>query len=145
METEKTEEEKKTAEEKKNQRVQIRDVTTDGAEKNKELRYTKRFHMVYRGDNDEMFEGEFTIKRPTIGEAAKIGVMMAEMRQDKPLIAIDRATANTHEWLATCIVCVTQSPPWWDPENMFDAEPLQKCYAEVVAFWNSFRKGSVVK
>lgn len=137
-----SEEEKKLDEEKveKKERVQIRDITEDGAKKNKELRFTKRFHMTCRDEDGNLLEGEFTIKRPNIGEAARIGVMMAEMRQDKPLQSLDRGTAKTHEWLATCLVCVTNSPPWWDPENMYDEEPLAKCYAVVVAYWNSFRK-----
>ncbi len=137
MSEEKTEEKK---EEKPPEKVSIRDVTAEGAEKNKEMRFTKRFHMTYRTAEGDILEGEFTIKRPTIGEAARIGVLMAEMRQDKPMSSIDRATAATHEWLATCMVCVTKAPPWWDPNNMYEEEPLLKCYQEVVAFWNSFRK-----
>jgi len=137
MSDEKPEEKK----DEKKEHVEVRDVTAEGAEKNKELRFTKRFHMVVRDEGGEtMHEGEFTIKRPTIGESARIGVLMAEYRQDKPISALDYATVKTHEWLATCVVCVTKAPPWWDPENMYDNEPLAKCYAEVVAFVNSFRK-----
>lgn len=121
-------------------KVEIRDITEDGAAKAKELRFTKRFSMVWRTDDGEIREGEFTIKRPTIGETTRIGVLMAEMRQDKPAASLDWATAKTHERIATCTVCVVKAPPWWDPENMFEEEPLIEVYAQVVAYWNSFRK-----
>lgn len=137
MEEQKTEEQ---TEKKKEERVSVRDVTEAGAAKAKELRFTKRVQMTWIDEDDARHEGEFTIKRPTIGESARIGVLMAEMRQDKPLSSIDRSTASLHERLATCIVCITKAPPWWDPENMFDEEPLLKLYASVVAYFNSFRK-----
>lgn len=143
METEKTEQTEETkVEEKKPEesgRVQIRDLTNEGAEKNKELRFTKRVHMVWKDEDGFIHEGDFTIKRPTIGESTRIGVLMAEMRQDKPIASIDYATSKMQERIATCIVCVTQAPPWWDPENMYDEEPIVKLYALVVAYWNSFR------
>jgi len=135
--------EEKPVEEEKPQKVKIRDVTEEGAAKSKELRYTKRLAMTYTNDEGVTLQGEFTIKRPTLGEQARIGVICAEMRQDKPLSALDRATASLHDALASCSVCIIKAPPWWDPENMYDTEPLMQLFKEAIAFWNSFRKDSV--
>jgi hypothetical protein len=138
-------EEQKTEEKKdeKKQRVQIRDITNEGAAKNKELKFTKRIHLTCENEDGETLEGDLTLTRPNIAGEARIGVIMADLRQDKPLSALDRNTARLHEWLATCMVMVTSAPPWWDPENSYDSELLMRVYAEALAFWQSFRKPSV--
>lgn len=126
-------------------RVQIRDVTTEGANKDKELRFTKRIYVTYTNEAGEVLEGEFTIKRPTIGDQSRIGVIMAEMREDKPPNSLDAYTFNLHEWIATCRVTITASPPWWNTEDLFDDAPLRRVFQEVRAFVASFRKPSVEK
>ena len=142
-----SEEAAKPVEEEKpdNARVKIRDVTDEGASKDKTLRYTKRFIMSYTTEDGELLTGEFVIKRPTLGDQARIGTYAAELREDKPPNSVDRATFALQEWLATVSVVVTQAPPWFDPRNMFDSEPLQRVYEEALAFHASFRIKSLVK
>jgi hypothetical protein len=140
-------EEEKQAEEvekKDDEKVKVFDITEEGAAQTKEMRFTKRFRLRIQHDDGEIQEGEFTIKRTTIGEQARIGVIMAELREDKPANSIDRNTFALHEWMATVQVVVMKAPPWWKPEDMFDAEPVRKVYLEALRFQNSFRKGSVV-
>lgn len=144
-ETKQEEEKKEEPKKEEPKKVEIFDVTDEGASKNKDMRFTKRFRMVYRTDDGEVLQGEFTIKRPTIGETSKIGVIMAELREDKPLSAIDRTTAALHEWIAYCQVVVTKAPPWWNTESIYDSEPIQRVYLEALAFINSFRNRGVVK
>lgn len=143
MEDAKTEETK--SEEKKPENIKIRDITDEGAAKTKELRYTKRFLMDWIDEDGVKHSGEFVIKRPNIGEQARIGVIAAELREDKPVTSLDRSTHNLHEWIATCQVVVTQAPDWFKPTEMFDVEPVQRVYLEALAFHSSFRKGSLVK
>jgi len=136
------EEEKKPEEataEKPKDRIEIRDITPEGAAKAKDVRYTKRFFMDWLDEDDVKQSGEFTIKRPNIEERARIGTMMAELREDKPPSSIDRNTALLHEWMAVCSVCVIQSPPWFNTK-MYDSEPMQRAYLEVLAFQQSFLK-----
>jgi len=140
---EKQEEEKDEAP--KEEKIQIFDLTEEGASKNKELRFTKRFRMRYTNEDGEVLDGEFTIKRPNLAETARIGVIMAELREDKPVSSLDRTTLAMHEWIATCQIVVTKAPPWWNPEEMYDSEPLQRVFAEALAFQNSFRTKRVVK
>ena len=126
-------------------KVDIRDITVGGAEKDKDLRCTKQCHVTYRSDDGETFEGEFTVKRYNIGEQARVGVIMAELRQDKPESSIDPGTLQVHEWIAVCSVCLTVIPPWWNPTEMYDLEPLKRVYEEALAFQQTFRKKRVVK
>lgn len=141
-----SEAEETTEEKKKPERISIKDLTDEGAaSKSKELRFTKRFTMTIHHEDGTVEEGEFNIKRPTIGEQGRIGVLMAELRQDKPLHSIDRNTATLHEAIATCSVVVTKAPPWWDPENAYDDEPLMRVFGEALAFFNSFRRSSMAK
>ena len=143
MEDAKAEAKVEEKEEKKPEKIKIRDITEEGASKAKELRFTKRFVMDWIDEDNVSHSGEFTIKRPNLGEQARIGVIAAELREDKPVTSIDRATYNLHEWIATCQVVVTQAPPWFRPAEMFDPEPVQRVFLEALAFQTSFRKGSV--
>lgn len=138
-------EEKKTTEEKK-KRVVIRDITDEAsAAKQKELRFSKRFHVRWdTGDEVEgVKEGDIVIKRPTIGDQARIGVLMAEMREDRPPSSLDMTTFTLHQWIAYCKVVVTQAPPWFVPEEMFDPEPLRDVYEVALTYFQSFRKAGV--
>lgn len=139
------EEEKKpeegTEEKKPKDTIQIRDVT-DAGSNDKALRFTKRFWMDWESEDGKQ-SGEFTIKRPTLGEQARIGTLAAEYREDKSPQSLDRATFALHNWMATCAVVVTKAPTWFDPVNMFDSEPLLRVYEEARAFFESFRKKRV--
>lgn len=121
-------------------RIQIRDITSDGALKAKDIRFTKRFFMEWLDEDDVKQSGEFTVKRPNIEERARIGTLLAELREDKPPSSIDRATSQLHQWLAVCSVVVVQFPPWFQPQTMYDAGPLERVYLEALAFDQSFRK-----
>lgn len=122
---------------------QVRDLTEEGASKDKSLRFTKRFHMTWTDDEGTKHEGDFVIKRPTLGDQARIGVLCAEYREDKPPSSIDRATFSLHEWVATCAVIVTHSPEWFDPVNMYDTLPVKKVYEVAFAWFATFRIKSV--
>jgi hypothetical protein len=122
--------------------VKIRDISDEGVAQTKEMRFTKRFTLEWDSE-DGVKQGEFTIKRPTIGEQARIGVRLAELREDRPQSAIDWKTLQLHEWIATCAIVVTSAPPWWEPENSYDIEPLRRVYGRALEFFNSFRRKGV--
>lgn len=140
-----SEEEQKT-EEQAPDNIQIRDLTEEGASKDKELRFTKRFHMDVMQDDGTKLTGVFTIKRPTIGDQARVGIILADLREDKPVDAIDAGTLQIHEMIAVCKVWVTEAPKWFENiEDSYDIAPLQRVYLEALAFRNSFRAVRVGK
>ena len=140
-----SETEEKKPEEKPLPKVDVRDLTPAGAEKDKDLRFTKRFHVTWRTDDGDVLEGDFTVKRTNIGEQARVGVIMAELREDKPVDSIDRGTLQCHEWIAMCTVSLTVVPPWWNPTEMYELDVLKRVYEEALAFQNTFRKKRVVE
>lgn len=133
-------EEKKTEEKKPQERVSVRDITDETAKKDAKLRYTKRVMVDYEDEDGTKMTGEFTIVRANIEGQSRIGTIMADLREDKPAHSLDRVTFALHEAIATCRVCVTQSPPWFDPTNMYDDVVLMRVAGEALAFNNSFRK-----
>lgn len=123
-------------------KIQVRDLT-ETATGSKALRFTKRFAMDWEDEEGVKHSGEFTIKRPTLGDKARIGTLAAEYREDKSPGSLDRATWHLHQCMATCAVVVTAAPPWFDPVNMFDAEPLMRVFEVAREFEESFRKSRV--
>lgn len=134
------EENPEKTEEKPKERIQVRDITPEGASKVKDLKFTKTFRMTVELDDGAIVEGDFTCKRLTVAETARIGIVKAQLALDTPPQALDLATKQLHEWMALCQVALTAKPDWFNMDEMFDTGPLARAYEEVRAFNNSFRK-----
>ena len=127
---------------KKNDKIDVRDITEEAARKDAKLKYTKRLHVTFTTDEGEKLEGDFEIKRANINDQGRIGTIMAGLRDDKPISALDWRTTELHEAMAVCQVCVTQAPPWFTME-MYESDVVLRVSEEALAFQKSFRKSLV--
>lgn len=129
-------------EEKKN--YIVRDTTKEGAsEKSKEMETEKSVYIEYTQEDGSVLKGEFTFKRPTIAMYARIGVRKAELSLGFGEGSLDAFTANLHEWMATCDVCVIKNPTWFNASKLYDVGPYRVVYDEVRKFIRTFRRDSV--
>ena len=93
------------------------------------------FSVDHTSSEGKKYEGQFTIHRPTIGEKIRIGTLDARFREE---LSVDTYTGNLCHMLATLIVVIDNSPAWWDYQQLFDYEMLEKVYLEYVRWVNQF-------
>jgi hypothetical protein len=114
--------------------VDIRDLEGDSTKK---VSFTKSFVVEYLDpDTGNRLIGNFTVKRPTLGDLSQFGLMKARYNGGE---RVARDIDWLNEMIAFCQVTLTDTPDWWDPLNTYDEELLTIVYEHVRSFQNSFR------
>ena len=101
---------------------------------------TKTVNVEYRSPEDgKMYAGDFTFKRLTIGEIAKVGVETARLNGDQA--NVDPGTDYINTVLATLKACVVPPVPVWfsNPEALYEVKLIQLVHKRYMEFESSFR------
>lgn len=119
----------------KKKNVEIRDLEGDPAKK---VEFTKSFVVEYLDpDTGNRLVGNFTVKRPNLGDLSQFGTLKARYNGGQRVQA-DIDWLN--EMIAFCQVTLTVTPDWWDPLNSYDEELLTLVFNHARSFQDSFRK-----
>lgn len=94
-------------------------------------------HIEIRSKVDgQMYAGDFTFKRLTLGDIARQGVTQARLNGGLP---VDDTTEHLNRMFATLIVGVVKAPEWWHPEDFFDGLLAKAVYEKFLEYQASFR------
>ena len=113
------------------------------------MKRTKTFHVDYYSElEDKNYEGTFTVKKLTIGDISRMGVLKAKLAGGFSYDAesgrgVDPTTDAINEMLCHCELALLKKPDWFVPEDFVDAGLLRAVYQEVVSFETNFRSGGV--
>lgn len=97
----------------------------------------QQFSVDYTGPDGEHLDGNFIVKRLSIGEQAQVGVSKARMAQS---LNVDTGTDYTLQMFATLNAAIIEKPAWFNPTDMFDDDLVIQIYRRCLAFEASFRK-----
>lgn len=101
------------------------------------LKNSTTVYIEYKSDADKRtYSGDFTFKRLTIGEVAKVGVETARLNGG---LVVDDNTDYLNTMFATMKYSVTKAPDWWKPEDLFDGMVVITVYKKYMEFERSFR------
>lgn len=103
----------------------------------KKLLNSHTFTIEMAGVTGEIYNGSFTVHRPTMGEMMRIGVN--EAQQLGGLSNVDGATQMLAHMIATLEVVVDLSPTWWKPRDIRDVEVLQAVYEKYIDYLREFQ------
>lgn len=121
------------------------EVTTDYGAKvvidvtpkpNKFAKQQQFFVHVLEDDGSE-HEGNFIVRRLTVGEDARVGVVKASLAAS---LQVDDSTSSILHVIAKLSLCLLEKPDWFKPTEMYDYDIVLAVYGRVLAFEESFRK-----
>lgn len=114
---------------------------------NARQKITKVFHIDYTSEiDDARYQGAFTTKKLSIQTRAKMGVVKAQLSggmhydSERPGYGIDSTTDDFNAILAHITVALTDTPNWWNLDDIGDLNIIYEVYKEVAEHENSFRK-----
>ena len=92
---------------------------------------------------DRSFVGTFTVKKLTIGDLSRLGLIKARMADglsynETTGRGIDDTTNAINEMLAHFDVALIQKPEWFIPEELIDVGLIREVYSEVASFEANF-------
>lgn len=97
----------------------------------------QQFSANYIGPDGAALEGNFLVKRLSLGEQAQIGVNKARLAQS---LQVDPNTDSTLQMFAYLQAALIEKPDWFKPAEMFDDDLIIQVYRRCLAFEASFRK-----
>lgn len=100
------------------------------------LQNRKTVAFEKRGEDGKMYSGDFTFKRLTIAEVAKVGAETARLNGS---MAVDPTTDFINTMLAHFAVAIVDAPKWWDPYNIYDLDLMKGVFDLLLDFERSFR------
>jgi len=105
---------------------------------------TKTFHIDYHSKmDDKNYVGTFTVKKLTIGDLSRLGLLKARMadgfsHSESTGRGIDDTTNAINEMIAHFEVALIQKPDWFVPDDLIDLGILREVYGEVASFEADF-------
>ena len=108
------------------------------------MKQTKTFHIDYHSPmDDKSYVGTFTVKKLTIGDLSRLGLMKAKMadgfsHSEETGRGIDDTTNAINEMLAHFEIALLQKPEWFVPDELIDLNILREVYKEVASFEADF-------
>lgn len=119
-------------------RAEIKIQDLSGSGEPKKLAYTKTFTVEYVDPvTGDRLTGQFTVKRPTLGDIAQYGAIKARLNGGERFV--EPAVDWINEMIAFCKVTLTEFPKWWDPTELYDDGLINEVYEHVRSFQDSFR------
>lgn len=113
---------------------EIRDIENT---KTPALRYQKTFYFQWKDpDTQEIFSGNFTAKRPSIGDLSKMVCLKVDLCEGKFLGTVYDFINEMRAYLE---ITLKEKPDWWKPSEFYNEEPLRLVYKHVRAWEDSFR------
>ena len=106
--------------------------------------FTKSFTVDYFSEGeDKRYTGHFSVKKLTIGDLSRLGARKAQlcggMNYDPDTgKGVDPGTAILNEMVAHCEIALTETPDWFDVDQLSDVGILNAVYEEVAAFEANF-------
>lgn len=101
------------------------------------LEREKTVFVEFKSEVDgRTYNGDFTFKRLTIGDIARVGVERARLNNG---LAVDETTDRLNEMFAALRFAVVKAPDWWKPEDLFDGRLLVHVHERYMEFASSFR------
>jgi len=118
-------------------------------------KYETELVIHYEGECDVVYDGMVVVKRPTVQDIIKIGVLKSNyiMKQAEKLgvrhvdlTLIDSSVKIIATWVAELSVVVVRCTPWFsDILNIEDLGLVQHVYDRYTEWLDSFRRPSVTK
>lgn len=102
------------------------------------------FSIDIETDYGDHFFGNFTCRKLSIADYAKLGVMKAELNggmhfdPDNPGRGVDADTDSFNGMLAQLELAIVTAPEWWDLTTLTDMDVLSAVMKEVNEFESSF-------
>lgn len=84
-------------------------------------------------------EGDFTIRRMTIGDVGRCGTELARLNGGVPETAMDESALAINTMVAHFKFSIVKAPSWFKLDEIYNLEILNAVFAEVMAFQSSFR------
>lgn len=108
---------------------------------------TKIFNVTHKSEVDDCtYDGTFACKKLSVRDRAQITVVKVRLNggmhydEDKPGYGVDESVDSFNHMMAHLEVALTNTPGWWDLDEIGDPEVVAAVFSEVVAFEASFRK-----
>jgi len=108
------------------------------------MKLTKTFHIDFYSQMEEKsYVGTFTVRKLTIGDISRLGLLKAKMADGFSYNeitgrGIDDTTNAINEMLAHFEVALIQKPEWFIPDELIDVAVLREVYGEVASFEADF-------
>ena len=110
----------------------------------------KSFRIDHTSEDGEELTGQFTTKRLSILDRARVGRRRSQLSGGMYCVRDDEGEPTGQgldeesDFLATAVahleVSLIQKPSWWDLDDITDIQLLRKVYEEVMDFeWSFFR------
>jgi hypothetical protein len=97
-------------------------------------RKTSTFEL--RGEDGRMYSGDFTFKRLTIAEVAKVGAEIARLNGGNP---VDKTTEFINMMLAHFKYAIVAAPAWWNVDELYDLAIMKGVFELLWEHEQSFR------
>jgi len=114
---------------------------------------TKTFTITYKDDNGIEQTGQFTTKRLSIKDRAKIGVRKSQLTGGQYCVkddagnptgqGIDEDTDYLNAMIAHLEISLVQKPTWFNLDEVAEIKVVQDVYQEVMDFEMSFFRDKI--
>ena len=109
----------------------LEDMKAGGADDTEpEVSVLRKVHVDYRLGNGTRYTGTFTHRVPTILDQQRMGVLAGVRRRHLPPEALDDFTNRLVDQAAYIAATYTETPGWFDVDQILDPAMLEKLYEE---------------
>jgi hypothetical protein len=89
-----------------------------------------------RGEDGKMYSGDFTFKRLTIAEVARVGAEIARLNGGN---RVDQTTELINTMLAHFKYAIVSAPEWWNVDELYDLAVMRGVFELLWEHEQSFR------
>ena len=113
--------------------------TRDGSKDKIRTLIEKPFKIDTKDCAGQVWKGNFVSKIPTLQQQLDMEVLAATLLNSLPNVTV--AGVGLARMMATCEVCLSEKPKWWNMDELHDSRLLAKIYREVTRHHDAYFRG----